>query len=331
MKQSPSSIEVIVDTAGPSSPRVSVAVSTFNRAGHLARLFQHLARQTLRDDFELVIVDNGSTDDTQTTLAALAESSPVPVRAVRLSLNRGPAQGRNIAWQLARAAVVAFTDDDCAPQPGWLENGLRSIELDNIVVGCTVPDPGVPQGPFSRTVHHRDVAWIPTCNVFYWRDDLVAVGGFDESFDQVGGEDTDLGLRVCKSLTRRLRYCESAVVFHDVRASRFLDALRETQRWSDTPRLFKRHPEARQWLTHGLYWAPAHPKAILAAVGLLVGPAIPPALVLTVPWLRFRAHERRITSSRRRAYLALPGMFVIDLAEVLAMLRGSVRHRTLVL
>jgi glycosyltransferase involved in cell wall biosynthesis len=326
-------ISSLADTTSiASAPRVSVAVSTYNRTDLLPQLIEKLSKQTLPPHaFEVVITDNGSTDATPTLLQELVARTSLAFRVLRVENNRGPAQGRNVAWRHARAPIVAFTDDDCSPVPEWLERGIAALGPDNLLVGRTRPDPALPQGPFSRTVQHGDATWMPTCNVFYWRADLEAVDGFDESFVKPGGEDTDLGLRVVKQCGREVRFDDDALVYHDVRPSNFVDALKETQRWSTASRFFRQHPHARQWLYRGLFWKPTHPKALLALVGIVVGVGFFPALLLTIPWLRYRIFERPPPGGRRKLIAALPGVLLIDLAETVAMVRGSIRYRTLVI
>jgi glycosyltransferase involved in cell wall biosynthesis len=325
---------VIVSTRDDRLPRVSVAVSTYERASMLPRLLVALERQTLPlSEFEVILVDNGSSPSTAETIQKLAASSELRMHAIRVEPNRGPAAGRNAAWLQARADVVAFTDDDCAPTPDWLEHGLRAMSAgDAVVVGRTLPDPDLPIGPFSRTIRVVDVNWLPTCNVFYLRSDLDAVDGFDEGFTEPGGEDTDLAFRVRDTCGRDFRFSHDALVHHDVRPSRFLDAARETLRWTDAPRLFRLHPEGREALHRRFFWKPSHPKVMLAAAGLLLGARGAPGwLALTLPWLYYRTRVRRPPGRKRYAYASLPGTFVVDLLETVAMIRGSVRHRTLVL
>lgn len=325
----------ILSTRQPEDPppRVSVAVSTYQRAAMLPRLFDALSRQTLPTDvFEVVVVDNGSSPDTADALRKLAPSSGLRLHVVRIEQNRGPAAGRNLAWREARAEIIAFTDDDCAPAPGWLEHGLRAAVADNaVVVGRTLPDPELPMGPFSRTIRVTDVNWLPTCNVFYRRADLETVGGFDEGFGEPGGEDTDLAFRVRETCARDFAFAWDALVYHDVRPSRFLDAAKESFRWTGAPRFFRLHPEGRARLHRGLFWKPSHPKVMLATAGLLLGARRRRWLVLTLPWLYYRTRVRLPFGPRRRGLAALPGVFVVDLLETTAMIRGSIRHRTPVL
>lgn len=326
---------VILSTrsAGGRPPRVSVAVSTYQRAQQLPRLFQALSEQTLpKEDFEVVIVDNGSDAATAEAIRSLGPVSGLRLHTVRLETNHGPSAGRNAAWRNATADVVAFTDDDCAPAPNWLEAGLKAMQSgDSVVVGRTLPDPAFPIGPFSRTVYVVDATWLPTCNVFYRRQDLEVVSGFDEGFTIPGGEDTDLGYRVRAACERKFRFSTDALVYHDVRPSKFLDAAKETMRWTDAPRFFRLHPEGRIGLHRGIFWRPSHPKVLLAMAGILLGLRSPQWLVLVLPWVHHRTRIRRPHGTRVKGYVALPGVFVIDSLETIAMIRGSVRNRSIVL
>jgi glycosyltransferase involved in cell wall biosynthesis len=314
-------------------PKVSIAISTYQRAHLLPRLFAALAAQTMpRSEFEVIIVDNGSTDDTRLVLPRLIDEHDLRVHAVRIEPNRGPAVSRNVAWRHARAEFVAFTDDDCAPTPAWLEHGLAAMRTsDTVVVGRTLPDPEMDLGPFSRTVFSLEPYWLPTCNVFYRRSDLEAVGGFDEAFYKPGNEDTDLGYRVKHLCGREFRFVNDALVYHDVRSSNFIDAAKETQRWSNAARFFAKFPEGRTHLHRGIFWKASHPKAILAAVGLLLGLRRPRYLALVLPWLHYRTRVRPPLGTGPKRYAALPGVLVVDLAEVVSMARGAVRYRTPVL
>ena len=321
--------------------RVSVAISTYQRAELLPRLFAALEAQTLPlDGFEVLIADNGSTDGTAQVLADLAGRSPLTLRIVSVDQNRGPARGRNYAWRASRTPVIAFTDDDCVPTPGWLEAGLREMgSARRIVVGRTIPSPDQlhRQGPFSLTVAVEDARFFHTCNIFYRREDLEAAGGFDEGFTTPGGEDTDLGIRV-KRLGAETVFCHDALVHHDVAASSFTAVLRHTLRWTDIPLFFDKHPQARkELLVKGVFWKPAHPRVIAATAGAVAAAVLTPfspaglaALVTAWPWVWFRVRRRPLGGPRRR-WLVLPGVFTIDLLEVAVMLRGSLRHRTLVL
>lgn len=312
--------------------RVAVAVSTYRRPELLRRLLDALEAQTLRD-FEVVVVDDGSGDATSDVLA---ESRPYPLTALAQP-NAGPAAGRERAWRASSAPVVAFTDDDCRPTPTWLEEGLAALQAAGraVVVGRTAPDPAQEHllVDFSRTLRVDDARFAPTCNVFYRREDLEAVDGFDVRFTHPGGEDVDLALRVEAHGSPRT-FAPHAVVHHEVRPSDLRVALRDLLRWVDVPRLYAKHPAARRTqLTARVFWKPSHPPAVLLLLGvaLAVARRSPGPLVLAAPWVRFRTAVWPVARGPRRRWALLPGALAVDVTEVAVMVRGSVRHRTVVL
>jgi glycosyltransferase involved in cell wall biosynthesis len=80
------------------------------------------------DRFEVVVVDDCSTTtDIVALVEDLATKVPFRLRAARTPVNDGPAAARNIGWKIASAPFVAFLDDDCIPDPKWLEAGLEAL------------------------------------------------------------------------------------------------------------------------------------------------------------------------------------------------------------
>src|SRR5207302_7342787 len=91
--------------------RISVVVPTYQRAASLPKLIEAFEAQTLpARDFDVVIVDDASRDDTMTVLDELAARARITLRIVRNERNSGPAVARNRGWRSADAAIVAFTD-----------------------------------------------------------------------------------------------------------------------------------------------------------------------------------------------------------------------------
>ena len=314
-------------------PTVAVVVSTRNRSHLLPRLVAALERQTVTDT-EVVIVDNGSTDDTASVLQELAGRTPLALR-VLTGPGRGPGEGRDLGWRAATSPVVAFTDDDCVPAPEWLAEGLAAMgDHHRVVVGRTRPQPAHRhrEGPFSRSMTVEGVKFFQTCNIFYRREHLARVDGFDHDFDAPGGEDTDLALRVVDATGAAPVFAPDALVHHDISPSRLADRLREATRWHGIPRFVAKHPDARRdYLVRRLFWRRSHPRVILGLVGLVGGLRDPRLLLLLAPWVRFRLGPQRLAPDAVVNLAAMPGQFLVDTVEVTTMLRGSARARTIVL
>src|SRR6185437_5697935 len=165
-------------------PEVSVVVPSHERGTRLRWLLNALEEQTFaREKWELVVVFD-STDDTAELLRTHPLAAAGHLRHVRLEPGTGTASiQRNAGWREARAPLIAFTDDDCRPEPDWLDRLLATANANPgaIVQGATRPDP---LGPHAQT-----------CNILYPRARLEEVGGFDESI-RSAGEDLDLAARV---------------------------------------------------------------------------------------------------------------------------------------
>src|SRR3954451_3114007 len=133
--------------------QVAVVVPTHNRAALLPRLADALAGQ-LGVEFEVVVVDDGSTDATPAELRRLVSEERLRIVPLRLDPNGGPARARNAGWRATSADVVVFTDDDCVPQPGWLAALVKRVDDADVVIGQTLPNPDQrgQGGPFAHFV-----------------------------------------------------------------------------------------------------------------------------------------------------------------------------------
>jgi glycosyltransferase involved in cell wall biosynthesis len=108
--------------------KVSLIISTRNRAERLSGILASLA--ALEDPpggWELILVDNASTDATPTVLEQFARQAAFPVRVVRASIP-GVSRGRNAGLAHARGDIIAFTDDDCHPRPDYLRAVVEVFE-----------------------------------------------------------------------------------------------------------------------------------------------------------------------------------------------------------
>lgn len=311
-------------------PLVSVVVSTYDRPERLVRLLGGLRAQTLgKSAFEVIVVDNGSGPSTALVLEAERQRGELALRTVRHDRTLGPAGGRNSGWRIASAPLVAFTDDDCVPEPDWLTALLEAATADPgaIVQGQTIPDPDELTGGnqlLTRTVRiQRAGPQYETCNIAYPYGVLQELGGFDEGYGlRPAGEDTDLAWRAIERGCS-VEFAPGAVVRHAVVILGVAGSLRDASRWGECAQLFARHPGARVILYRGVFWNPWHYLLLRSIAGLL-GP----------PWLRRLLLRAHLAALRRRAGTAGAGpwwvafLLAYDVIETGAMIRGAVRHRT---
>ena len=115
-------------------PLVSVILPTFNRAHSLAASMGSILNQSYRE-FELIVVDDGSTDKTESVVAAFADPR---IRYVRLDRNRGVSAARNAGLAEARGQYIAFQDSDDIWLPGKLEKQVEILKAQPPEVGCVV-------------------------------------------------------------------------------------------------------------------------------------------------------------------------------------------------
>ena len=187
---------------------LSVVIPTRDKRPLLERTLKALRQQDAgAEPWQIVVVNDGSTDDTEAYLAGLAAVEP------RLCLvtppgNVGRAAARNLGWRRAEGRWVLFLDDDILAPPGLLRAHLEVLAADTRhgTIGPAVTDPAIIDGPHFHYLDSRGVAKLPagpapsryfvTQNAAVPRDALVAIDGFDEQFSAYGFEDMDIGFRL---------------------------------------------------------------------------------------------------------------------------------------
>lgn len=209
-----------MNAAGSSAaPKLSVVVPHYEDLSRLALCLSGLERQTLpRDTFEIVVSDNAS----PCGLEAIEQVIAGRARLV-LAPEKGAGPTRNSGVEAARGEVLAFTDSDCRPEPGWLAAGLAALDAYDLVGGAMQvlvddPDRMTPTEAFELLFAFNNQRYVSrkgftvTANLFCRRDLFDRVGGF-----RVGlSEDVEWCQRAT-GLGYRLGYAADAVVGHPAR------------------------------------------------------------------------------------------------------------------
>ena len=223
------------DGADPEDPRrreieLSVIIPTRDRLDTLAETLERLVAQKTEIPFEVIVVDDGSTDATVATVRSFAERAPMPVSLAEQPA-RGPAAARNRGIAAARGRTCLFIGDDTWPRADLVERHGRlhrtRPQAHAALLGHVAWAPESRPSPFMEWLNSgvqfefdqiTDPERVPgscfyTANVSVKTAFLRANGGFDESFPNAAFEDIELGLRLERA-GMRLAYDATAVVEH---------------------------------------------------------------------------------------------------------------------
>ncbi len=297
-------------------PSLSVVIPTYRRLGLLERCVNAVMAQAIDPQrFEIIVVDDGHDDVVQACVAASATAAAAGggpcLRYLRPAHGRGPAVARNCGWRAARGEIVAFTDDDTVPDPGWLKEGEAALQGQPVWSALC--------GRIRVPLLHHD---RPTD---------------DERFTRAWREDSDLQFRLMAHVGP-VGTAPNAVVLHPARTETWGVCLRQQRNAFFDALLYKKHP--------ALYRSRIHPNppwnddlivGLTVAMPLLLwagagGAAATSALVLVALWLQF-SFARLLYTTRRMAHVVemLTTSALVPFLSVYWRLRGAIRFRVLFL
>jgi len=220
------------------TPKVSVVVASYNGDRTLRACLESLGKLNY-PDYEIILVDDGSTDTTPQLVGQASRLSPfskesetgaTPVlRYFRHNTNLGLSVARNTGLAAAEGEIVAFTDSDCRADEDWLfylvgdlleSNfaGMGGPNLlppeDSAVASAVMLSPG---GPAHVMLDDRQAEHIPGCNMAFYKSALAEIGGFDPLFTRAG-DDVDLCWRL-QQAGMNIGFSPAAFVWHYRRAN----------------------------------------------------------------------------------------------------------------
>ncbi len=197
---------------------ISVIIPTYNSRAYLEKCLEALNQQRLpRDAFEVIVVDDGSTDDTK----SLQEQFPIRYVFQR---NQGPAAARNTGLRNANGDVVLYIDADCIATPHLLSTvqdafrepdimglkGFYRTKQQELIARFAQLEY---EYKYLKIARYRYIDFVDTYAAAYRRDLLLREGGFDARFPVASGEDIDLSYRL-SSRGYKMIACQDMIVFH---------------------------------------------------------------------------------------------------------------------
>jgi glycosyltransferase involved in cell wall biosynthesis len=311
---------------------------------------ESIYKQTYPSDYyEIIVVDNSSSDGTQEMMRFLKEKSPCLLRYYRKA-NEGPGASRNLGIAKSKGDIIAFTDSDCVADPNWLKNGVANMgDGVGLVQGKTIPNPNQTPRTYSRTQFvTEENGMYPTCNIFYRKKVLDEVCGFSSDFCGIncfgkprwGGEDTDLAWRV-KKMGWKSVFADDTIIYHHIFPIfpwQVIIGFRKYQLqglFYAMPYLVKKHPELRKYLYYRFFLSRRKALFDIFILSILTGIFIHQVFfIFTLPYMVFLSKEsilRRPLKEFHRGLVDFITRILSDFVDFILLLGGSIWHRTIIL
>lgn len=197
---------------------ISVIVPAYNSQAYVGKCLEALLAQTLNQKiYEVIVVDDGSTDKTADTVKSY------PVKYV-YQKNQGPATARNRGVKEAKGDIILFTDSDCVPTGNWIEEMIKPFKSPDIaaVKGAYLTNQKEVVARLSQVEFEErfemlkkaeSIDMVDTYSAGFRKAIFVQMGGFDTTFPVANNEDTDLSYRM-SSHGYKMVFNPDAVVYH---------------------------------------------------------------------------------------------------------------------
>ena len=302
-------------------PTVSVVIPTFNRKEMLKEMIGLLEEQTIpSDEFEVVVVDDGGSDDTPTYLGAVQTSFRLRVISQQ---NSGAAVARNTGAREATGQMIVFMDDDLVPLPGMIESHRNALADDekSVVLGKLMPWKTGSRGAWNKwedRIYSKHYAAVEanrrppsgrrlySGNFSIWREQFLAAGGFNA--DLLRGEDVELGFRL-ESMGAVFKFSAGASAYHrgyrsyaSWRNSSYLYGVTDVQL-----ALARRHKQALDEITTW-YRGKSLPIRILIKTGLNGGRIVRNSMEVGLRWLGTVTDKLRMSRLSHLSFTLIYGL-----------------------
>jgi GT2 family glycosyltransferase len=225
---------------------IAVVIATYRRPLLLRHCLESLTKQTIPcNQFQVIVVSDGPDNETQRVVEDFKGRFCDRCFLYTHTLKKeGPASARNTGWRLANAGWIAFTDDDCLPEPGWLQSFIDASVAGQQLMVMTgrviVPVSGVPTD-YEKNISALESADFVTANCCCPRQFLETVGGFDTDYKMAWREDSDLHFKFLQHAIP-IEKVPGAIVVHPARKANWGISLHEQRKSMYNALLFRKYP-----------------------------------------------------------------------------------------
>lgn len=220
-------------------PFMTVVIPTCDRPAQLEACLERLSpgRQTLPNErFEVIVTDDGR----HVSARELVEGR-FPWATWIPGPGRGPAANRNNGARRARGEWLVFTDDDCVPEPGWLQSYAHEMTVGRSALEGRIRSDRAATSAWDEAPINESGGFFWSANIAVRKDEFERVGGFDENYDSAAMEDVDLR-ETLKSRGLIITFVFGATVSHPMRRTGF------ATKWAHARRLRSAVYFDRKWL-----------------------------------------------------------------------------------
>jgi glycosyltransferase involved in cell wall biosynthesis len=197
--------------------KITVIAATYNRKELLEKLINSLLNQNYKD-YEVIIVDDGSTDGTDKFLENIKDKKLTFFKQKNLY----PAVARNTGIKHAKGNIIAFTDDDCIADKNWLKEIENCFEENKDILAVEGKTTSYDTTPFTKQVINENGQKYNTCNLAVYKKILIEIDCFDEDYPFGTLEDQDLAARILRK--GKIKFCDKAIIVHPPIGDKVVDA-----------------------------------------------------------------------------------------------------------
>lgn len=270
--------------------KASVVVPVYNAQNEISRTLDALLEQDFERDYEIIPVDDGSTDGTKEILEKYSNRHE-KIKPVYQE-KRGPAAARNRGAEESSGEFVLFTDSDCVPEKDWISQMVSSLEKEGVIgvqgrYECLNKNSTLArfiqyevEERYERMERQEYIDFVGSYSAGYDRKVFLDFGGFDEDFKKASGEDPELSYRLDKE-GYKMVFNPDAVVKHE-----HPDSIKDYLKmkfgrgyWGRL--LYKKHPEKKSGQSYNsLFYFLRIPLTGLLSLGLLLSLSFDPKISL---------------------------------------------------